>query len=194
MNHALIKQPISDLYAELEALPANMTGEIVFGALYAHPRPTKRHARAASELTTELGNPFRRGRNGPGGWVFLIEPELHLGDHVVVPDICGWHADRYATVAAETTPFATIAPDWLCEVLSPSTRQFDRLKKLLVYASHGVTHCWYVDPVDKTLEVFILSGDAYKIGPSFVDNDPVTAPPFEAHTFDLGNLWDEPTT
>src|SRR5262245_34870684 len=101
-------------YADIEALPPNVVGEIVFGVLYAHPRPTPRHARAAGRALAELDGPFDRGTGGPGGWVILVEPELHLGSHVVVPDIAGWKRDRL-------TPFPDAAfidtpPDWLCEV------------------------------------------------------------------------------
>ena len=92
--------------------------------------------------------------------------------------------------AEEATAYSVVAPDWLCEVLSPSTKRLDRFQKLSIYAEFGVKHCWYVDPTDKTLEVFILSDGAYKIGPAFADNGPVSAPPFEAHTFDLSLLWD----
>jgi Uma2 family endonuclease len=182
-----------DLYAELAALPANRVGEIIHGVLHAHPRPARQHGRAASELGMELGNPFRRGRGGPGGWVFIDEHELHLGEHVVVPDISGWRVERYP--AHETTPFTTIAPDWICEVASPSTQRLDRVQKLPIYAQHGVKHCWYIDPIDRTLEVFILDdAGSYKVGPTFVDDAAVTAPPFEVHTFSLANLWDEPIT
>ena len=188
---AQVLKQTRDVYAELEALPANMVGQIVHGTLHAHPRPATQHALAAAELHGELNGPFRKGRDGPGGWKFLIEEELHLGPHVLVPDISGWRTDRYAAVRAETTPFTVVPPDWLCEVLSPSTERLDRFHKLPIYAEFGVKHCWYVNPIAKTLEVFILSDGAYKIGPTFIDNDPVTAPPFEMHTFDLAVLWDD---
>jgi Uma2 family endonuclease len=178
---------IKDISEEFDALPANMTGEIISGVLYAHPRPALPHGLAATELTTELGNPFRRGRGGPGGWLFIAEHELHLGEHIVVPDISGWKVERAPN--RETTSFSVIPPDWLCEVASPSTRRLDRFQKLPIYAEFGVAHCWYVDPLERTLEVFILSNGVYILGPAFTDNAAVTAPPFEAHTFDLGVLW-----
>ena len=187
---AKTKSAPQDLYAELAALPAHMVGEIVFGTLHAHPRPARAHGRAATSLTTELVNPFDRGRGGPGGWVFIAEHELHLGEHIIVPDISGWKTERYP--ATEQTSFSVVPPDWLCEVTSPSTKRLDRFQKLPVYAQFGVKHCWYVDPIEKALEVFILSNGAYMVGPSFTDNAAVTAPPFEAHTFDLSLLW-EPT-
>jgi Uma2 family endonuclease len=176
-----------NLYAELEALPATRIGEIVSGVLHAHPRPSPAHARAATTLTGELYSPFERGRGGPAGWIFLGEPELHLGDHVLVPDLAGWKTERYPS--ADPKPYLTVVPDWLCEIASPSTKRLDRVEKLPIYAEYGVKHCWYVDPNAKSLEVFILSGTTYSVGPIFYDSDPVTAPPFEAHTFDLGLLW-----
>jgi Uma2 family endonuclease len=176
-----------DLYAELESLPPNMTGQIVNGVLYTHPRPGTEHGIAAIELAGELRNPFRRGLGGPGGWIFIVEEELHLGDDVVVPDVSGWRIERFPV--QKDTSYSVVPPDWLCEVASPSTKRLDRFEKLPIYARHGVKHCWFVDPIERTLEVFILTDGAYKIGPSFTDNAPVCAPPFEAHTFDLDVLW-----
>ena len=132
-------------YADIEALPPHVVGEIVFGVLHAHPRPTPRHSVATVELQSELAFPFGRGRGGPGGWIFMVEPELHLGPHVVVPDIAGWKRERLTPFP--TTAFIETPPDWLCEVLSPSTQKLDRTDKLAVYAEFGVGHCWYVDPL-----------------------------------------------
>ena len=174
-------------YADIEALPPNVVGEIVFGVLHAHPRPTPRHGLAAGELQAELALPFGRGRGGPGGWIFIVEPELHLGAHVVVPDIGGWRRERLTPFPE--TAFIETPPDWLCEVLSPSTQQIDRTDKLAVYAASGVNYCWYVDPIAKTLEVLALTGGKWLLAATFKDADPVTAPPFEAHTFALDVLW-----
>lgn len=173
-------------YADLEALPAHVVGEIVNGTLYAQPRPTPRHGKAAGKLFARLDGFFDDGSRF-SGWIFLIEPELHLGAHSIVPDIAGWRAERL-------TPFPEAAfietpPDWVCEVLSPSTARLDRAEKLPIYASFGVGHAWYVDPLAKTLEVFELTGDKWTIAATFKDADPVTAPPFEAHTFPLDVLW-----
>ncbi|MFY0614034.1 MAG: Uma2 family endonuclease [Hyphomicrobiaceae bacterium] len=175
-------------YADIEALPENMVGEILFGVLHAHPRPAPRHGLAGAELAFELVGPFRRGIGGPGGWIFAIEPELHLGPHVVVPDLAGWRIERLPNFPA--TPYIEVAPDWLAEILSPSTQRADRTDKLNIYAEYGVGHCWYLDPVDKTLEIFTRVGDKWQIASTFKDADPVTAPPFEAHTFNLDALWE----
>jgi Uma2 family endonuclease len=178
-------------YADLCALPANFVGQILFGVLHSHPRPAPRHAVSTGELQVELGLPFGRGRGGPGGWIFLPEPELHLGPHVVVPDIAGWRRERlmpFPTAAYIETP-----PDWVCEVLSPSTQSLDRTDKLAIYATYGVGHAWYVDPLARTLEVFALTGDKWLLAATFKDGDAVSAPPFEVHTFALDVLW-VPTT
>ena len=178
------------LYAELEGLSVNLVGEIINGTLHTHPRPARGHGRTATALSSEVYSRFSRAPGGPGGWVFINEQELHHGTQVVVPDISGWKIERYPS--HEVTPFSTVAPDWVCEVMSPSTRTYDRLTKLKIYAEFGVPHCWYVDSTAQTLEVFILANGSYLVGPAFTGADPVVAPPFASHTFDLGLLWDTP--
>lgn len=138
-------------------------------------------------MSSELDGPFDRGNNGPGGWIFLVEPELHLSDEIVVPDIAGWRRERLTPFP--DTAFITTSPDWLAEVLSPSTQALDRTDKLAIYAGHGVAHCWYVDPIVRTLEVLALSGQRYVIAATFKNDDAVTAPPFEVHSFSLDVLW-----
>ncbi|NWG24501.1 MAG: Uma2 family endonuclease [Pseudorhodoplanes sp.] len=177
----------SATYADLEALPSNLVGEIIDGVLHAHPRPTPRHGVAAGELQTELSVPFGRGRDGPGGWIFIVEPELHLGPHIVVPDIGGWRRERLTPFP--DTAFIETPPDWIAEVLSPSTQAIDRTDKLAVYATFGVGHCWYVDPIARTLEVLALTGGKWLLAATFKDDDAVSAPPFETHTFPLNVLW-----
>jgi Uma2 family endonuclease len=174
-------------YADIEALPLHVVGEIAFGILHTHPRPTPRHARATSRLGAELDGPFDRGHGGPGGWFFLDEPELHLGPHVLVPDIAGWRRERLPKLP--DTAWIETPPDWVCEVLSPATERFDRTDKLAIYAAFGIGHCWYVDPIVRTLEVFAREGDKWLLAATFKDTDAVTAPPFEAHTFGLDLLW-----
>lgn len=182
-----ITRPRPAAYADIEALPPHVVGEIAFGVLHTHPRPSPRHARAAGVIGVELGGPYDFARGGPGGWLFLPEPELHLGPHVIVPDVAGWRRERLPSLphsAAIETP-----PDWVCEVLSPSTQRFDRTDKLAIYAAFAVGHCWYVDPLARTLEVLARLNDKWLISATFKDAEPVTAPPFEAHTFPLDVLW-----
>lgn len=174
-------------YAEIEALPPNLVGEILFGELVTHPRPVPRHAVASSLLGAELAQAFQRGRGGPGGWVFMDEPELHLGPHVVVPDIAGWRRETLP-VLPETAWIET-PPDWVCEVLSPSTESYDRGPKRQIYAAAGVKHCWLVDPRPKLLEAFGLSDARWVLLAALRDEDVVCVPPFDAISFPLSDLW-----
>ncbi|MEL6747630.1 MAG: Uma2 family endonuclease [Pseudomonadota bacterium] len=178
-------------YADIEALPSNMTGEIVRGVLHAHPRPLPRHAVASFRIAGQLDSPFQRGRGGPGGWIFMNEPELHLGHapEVLVPDLAGWRRETLPVIPQ--TVGITTPPNWVCEVLSPSTARLDRTIKLKVYADYGVGHAWYIDPDARTLEVFELVGQRWQLAATVAPGALVTAPPFEAHTFALDVLWGE---
>jgi Uma2 family endonuclease len=176
-------------YEDLLRLPANMVGEIVEGVLYAQPRPAARHALATTVLSGEIGPAFGRGRAGPGGWVILVEPELHLGSEpdILVPDLAGWRRERMPEMP--DTAYFTLAPDWACEVLSESTRKLDRSKKLPVYARERVGHVWLVDPSAELLEIFRLDGDGYRLVVTFAGQAPCRAEPFHAIELDLAALW-----
>lgn len=176
------------LYAELEKLPPNVVGEIVGSALYVSPRPASPHTRAASRLGGELAGPFDRGRGGPGGWVILDEPELHLGQDVLVPDLAGWRRERMPEMPHSVA--FTLAPDWVCEVLSPSTAVLARARKMGVYAREGVKHLWLVDPVLRTLEVYRLENGRWSMLGTHVGAVTVQAEPFEALALELGALWE----
>lgn len=172
--------------------PAMRVAEIVNGELSLQPRPRPRQAIAAGELHGELRGPFQRGRGGSGDWVFLDEPELHLGPmpDIVVPDLAGWRRDRFPEDAlAPATAALTTAPDWVCEVLSPSTRAYDRKDKMAVYRREGVRHVWLVDPEVRSLEVFRLEAGWYVVAEVHVGDAGVRAEPFEAIELDLSLLW-----
>ncbi len=175
-------------YEDLEALPPHQVGEIIAGELYASPRPATPHALAASSLGGELIGPFQRGRGGPGGWLILHEPELHLGADVLVPDLAGWRRERMPEMPR--APALTLAPDWLCEVLSPSTEARDRAAKLPAYARAGVRHVWLVDPDVRTLEVFRLEDARYVLLNTWAGEVSVRAEPFEALELSLKLLWE----
>jgi hypothetical protein len=166
-----------------------VVGEIIHGVLHVHPRPAPRHGSTANMLGYEVTGPFQRGRGGPGGgwWIFITGPELHLGPQIVVPDIAGWKVERLTPFPE--TAFITTPPDWICEVLSPSTQAIDRTDKLAIYAEFGVPHGWLVDPNARTLEVLALTGGKWLLLAALEDADPVTAAPFAAHTFALDVLW-----
>ncbi|RKH08681.1 Uma2 family endonuclease [Corallococcus sp. CA053C] len=175
-------------YADLEALPEHVVGEIVAGELYASPRPVLRHTAVTSRLGGELGGLFDRGRGGPGGWLILDKPELHLGRDVLVPDLAAWRRERMPRIL-DVAAF-TLAPDWVCEVLSPSTRTLDREAKLPVYAREGVRHVWLMDPLSLTLEVFALMDGRYTALLTHTGTTPVRAVPFDAVALDLPFIWD----
>ena len=174
-------------FADLEALPPHIVGEILFGNLVTHPRPHRRHGGAGAALGMLTGPPYQFGFGGPGGWVFVDEPELHLGPHIAVPDIGGWRRERM-TEPAEQAHFE-IAPDWICEVISPRTEKYDKGDKRRIYALHRVPYLWHLDPRARTLEVFRLQEQNWLLTHTFVDREEVCAPPFDAITFSLGLLW-----
>ncbi|WP_437895342.1 Uma2 family endonuclease [Sorangium sp. So ce124] len=182
-------------YADLEAVPPNQVAELIRGVLHVLPRPAPRHANASSVLGIKIGGPFGLGDGGPGGWWILDEPELHFPDpdapdeiDALVPDLAGWRRERMPELPQ--TAYFALAPDWICEVLSPSTASFDRDEKMPIYAREGVRYTWLVDPIARTLEVFSLaSGRGW--GPAAVHRDAarVRAEPFEAVELDLSVLW-----
>ena len=178
----------SATYADILALPEHVVGEILFGVLHVSPRPAPPHAVAASALGEELGPPFKRGRGGPGGWVLLDEPELHLGQDVVVPDLGGWRRERMPEVPFDKAYFE-LPPDWVCEVLSPSTEASDRDEKLRIYGRECVRHVWLVDPLVRTLEILRLDGSTYRIVVVHRDDARVRGEPFDAIELDLATLW-----
>jgi len=177
------------LYRQLSALPDHMTGEILNGGLYTQPRPSGRHGLAERGLGFNLSGPFDFGRGGPGGWWIITEPELHFvrDQEVAVPDLAGWRRGRMPSVP-DGHRFE-IVPDWLCEIVSPSTAQKDRAVKLPLYARYGVPFVWIVDPLAKTLEAFGLQQGQWLLIATLKDDDPVAVPPFDAVTFSLADLW-----
>ena len=174
-------------YEDLLGVPDNLVGEIVDGELITSPRPTSRHGRATTELGADLVGPFGRGTGGPGGWIILFEPELHLRADVLVPDLAGWRRERMPEMP-DTAAF-TQAPDWVCEVLSPSTAALDRAHKMPIYAREGVLHVWLIDPAPRTLEVMRLEGAGWFVVSVHEGDCRVRPVPFEAIELDLARLW-----
>jgi Uma2 family endonuclease len=180
-----VKKPAT--YEDLRALPETWVGELVAGELHAAPRPAARHVVVASALGGELTGPFQRGRGGPGGWWILDEPELHLGEEVLVPDLAGWRRTRMPVPPDQ--PFFPLAPDWVCEILSPATAGFDRVRKMPVYLRERVGHVWLIDPLARTLEVFQNENERWVLAGNHAGEQRVRAEPFEAVELDLEALW-----
>jgi len=177
------------LYEAYCAVPEHQRAEIIDGTLYVLPRPAPRHTNATSVLGGELNSAFQRGRGGPGGWWILDEPELHLVQlEPLAPDLAGWRVERMPTLPE--TAYFTLAPDWICEVLSKSTENLDRTKKLPLYAAHRVSHVWLIDPIARALEVHTLGDDRRWRDVRIYEGDArVHAEPFAAIELDLASLW-----
>jgi Uma2 family endonuclease len=182
-------RPRPSLYEQLEALPEGLTGEILDGQLYTQPRPAWPHVVAASGLGYELIGPFQRGRGGPGGWWIVDEPELHFirDAEVDVPDLAGWRRERM--INHPPVHRIEVVPDWICEVLSPSTESKDRKVKMPIYAKFGVPYAWLVDPVAHTLEAYALEGGAWREIGRYAGAALVSVAPFAAVTINLDDLW-----
>jgi len=181
----LVQKPAT--YADIEALPANMVGELLGGVLYTQARPAPKHARASSKLGVKIGGSFDGDDSEVGGWIILDEPELHVSGDVIVPDLAGWRRERM-TVLPDTAYFELV-PDWVCEVLSPSTMRLDKMEKRAAYAAMGVTWLWHVDPVAQTLEAFTLRDGQWLLTHARAGDDTCDVPPFDAVPFGLGALW-----
>lgn len=187
-------------YEDLVAVPEHLIAEIIDGELVTSPRPAPRHALASSMLGGALiggagssgGGP---GRRDGGGWWILDEPELHLEGHVLVPDFAGWRRARMPTMPAEA--YFALPPDWICEVLSPSTAGRDRVRKLPIYGAHGVGHVWLLDPGQRTLEVFRLQERLWVLVGAFEEAEIAAVEPFDDFELALATLWPpeaEPTS
>ena len=181
----IAKRPAT--YDDVRAAPRHMVAELIHGALVLHPRPASPHARAASALGPKIGGPFDYDEDGPGGWWILDEPELHLGGHVLVPDLAGWRRERMPAVPRAA--FFQTPPDWACEVLSPSTRSHALTDKRAIYLREGVRHLWLVDPDARILEAFHASAEGWTLRGVAEDADTVALEPFEAAPFALRSLW-----
>jgi Uma2 family endonuclease len=179
-------------YDDILKLPEHVVGEIIDGELFVSPRPAPRHASAHSAIGADLNGSFHRppgGPKGPGGWWILDEPELHLHGDVLVPDVAGWRRERMPKLPSKAA--FELPPDWVCEVLSPSTMRIDRAKKLRVYAREGVAWCWLVDPIARTLEVYFLDEKKWVVLAVHDGDEPRRVEPFEAIELELARWWPE---
>jgi Uma2 family endonuclease len=176
-------------YEDLVKLPEHMVAEILDGELHASPRPAPRHARAGVSVGAMLAPPFDHGLGGPGGWWILAEPELHLATDVVVPDLAGWRRTRMPRLP--DTAYVALPPDWLCEILSPSTASVDRTTKLAIYARERVASVWLIDPHVRTLEVLQWEGGRWTLVATHAGVEVVRVVPFSDIKLDLSLIWAE---
>lgn len=176
-------------YQDVIDLPVGWVGEILDGTLYGHPRPASGHARTHAMLMHLLIGPFDVGDRGPGGWYFLTEPELHFGDDVLVPDISAWRKERMPEPPERHTPFLTLPPDWVCEILSPGTRSVDLRRKLPRYREVGVGFAWTIDPIGRSVETWVAEDGRWRSGGKAGGDEQATLMPFDAVPLDLSLLW-----
>lgn len=174
-------------YADLEAVPPHLVAEILSGRLVTHPRPAPRHSVAAASLAGDLVGPYQKSRGGPGGWIFMSEPELHFGEDVTVPELAGWKRERMSELPPNA--YIEVAPDWLCEVLSSSTEKYDRGDKREIYARAGVRHLWLLDPRIQCIEAFVLKEARWLLLGTYRDDIPASIAPFDDVVIDLAQLW-----
>ena len=174
---------------------AHVTVEVLNGVKLMSPRPALPHALVANLLSSELTHRFHRKSGGPperpGGWIILFEPELHLDDNIVVPDLAGWRRERWPLIPRDNAAATRVAPDWVCEVLSDSTAKSDRQRKMPIYHQYGVGHLWLVDPLLQTVEVFRHSDTGYLFLTNYCDQDHLRAEPFAAIEIQLEEIWPE---
>jgi len=173
-------------YEDVLNAPENKVAEILDGELFLSPRPGSRHAVAGSRLGRLLG-PFDDDPGGPGGWWILDEPELHLGPDVIVPDLAGWRRARMPVLP--NVPYFELAPDWVCEVVSPTTGALDRTRKMPIYVRERIGHLWLVDPIARTLEVYYLDNTHWVVASTHGGRAMIRAQPFDAIELDIGRWW-----
>jgi len=179
-------------YEDVLRAPRDKIAEVLEGDLILNPRPRFEHSMVASCMNGDLSGPFHRkpgGPHGPGGWWILCEPELHLHGDIVVPDVAGWRRERM--VEAPKGPFTAIGPDWVCEVISPSTAGHDRIVKMRIYAREKVGHVWLVDPATRVIEVFRLQDGQWVLAQSAYGSNFARLEPFAAVELELSRWWGE---
>lgn len=177
-------------YADLLALPEDVRAEILGGEITTAPAPLPRHSKAQGSLRRFVGGPFDDddGHGGPGGWWIFLEVDVQLEVHEVVrPDLSGWRRERLPN-PGDRRPI-DVAPDWICEVISPSTAVRDRTTKRELYARHGVRHYWLLDPEARTLEAFELVDGRWVLLGAYGESAAVSVPPFEAIELPVGRLF-----
>lgn len=181
-------------FVDYAAVPEHRDATLINGVLHVMPKPALAHIHVKSELGSELSGSFSRGQIDLRRWRILFRSEVHFGSagnvDIVAPDIAGWRIERMPVLPR--LAYFTVAPDWICEVLSPSTEKLDRIDKMLVYAREGVKHVWLVHPLRQTIEAFALTPEKLWLSIGLhAGNVRVRIPPFEAIELDLGPLWPE---
>lgn len=180
--------PRRPTYQDLLRLPDDVRAEIIDAQIVALPTPRPRHSKPQRALGSFIGKPFDDddGFGGPGGWWIFVEVDVQLGEHVVRPDLSGWRRERLPE--PDQRPI-TLAPDWICEILSESNEAHDRVTKRRLYAEQGVAYYWIVDPEARTLEALRLEAGRWVDAGSFDETETARVAPFEAVELPIGRLF-----
>jgi len=175
-------------WEDLLAYPEGTHAEAIRGVIHVEPNPLPRHADFVGRLRTRVGSVLDPDDDDPAGWWILAEVDVRLGPHdIVEPDIAGWRRARLPD-PFDTRPI-DVVPDWVCEVLSPSTAARDRGQKMALYARVGVPHAWLVAPVDRTIEVYANEGGRFVLLGAWGEGDTAALPPFETLVLDIARLF-----
>jgi Uma2 family endonuclease len=190
MSTAARRKTNAELCAEADALPPPIVGEVIDGVLYAMGRPSPSHQNVEGGIIVDLkGGPRGGGPPPPAGWYIQLEVEIRFpNDEKAVPDVSGWRNERIAGHRNDNP--IRVVPDWVCEILSDSTRPKDLGPKRDMHARHGVKHLWIVEPEARVLETFALDADGkWKLLASFVGDAAAHAAPFEETALTMERWW-----
>jgi Uma2 family endonuclease len=156
--------------------------------MYTMTRPRSRHQSVGASIAGDLHGPFQRARNGPGGWWILPEPGIELSNTPEIsPDLAGWRRERMPELPSGPL---TVVPDWVCEILSPTTRRHNQLVKKPYYARVGVAWIWLVDIEARVVSVNRLDGDAWREVLVLAEERDAVVPPFDAIAIDVQSWWE----
>lgn len=189
VSRALRLPTNAELCAQADALPEPLVGEVIDGVLYTMGRPSPSHANVEEGVILDLRGGSKGGGAPPSGWYTKLEVEIRFPtDEKVIPDVSGWRSERIRGHRNDNP--IRVSPDWVCEVLSDSTRPKDLGPKRDLYARQGVGHLWLVDPEARVLEAFALEADGrWKLLASFVDEQVARVAPFEEIAIALERWW-----
>lgn len=177
-------------YADLLALPQDTRAEVLGGDVVLSPAPLPRHSKAQGSARRFLGGPFDDddGHGGPGGWWIFVEVDVRLSPHDIVrPDLAGWRRERLSQ-PGRVRPIEVV-PDWVCEVLSPSTAARDRITKRRLYAQAQIPFYWLIDPELRAVEALALRDGAWVELGVFDETATARIAPFDAIELDIGRLF-----
>lgn len=186
MSSAVARERVT--VAEFLARDPDERLELIRGSVVEKASPSGEHSSAQAGIVRRVGSSFDRKPGGrwPGGWWFFVELNVQLGTDVLRPDVCGYRRERLAQKPSGRV--VTVAPDWVCEVLSPSNAKLDRVEKLQAYFAAGVGHYWLLDPLEGSLEVFRRTDLAYALVQSAHRGQRLRPEPFEAMEFSVDEL------